>query len=131
MPIKSDKQSKTAQFAMTSLDKEILERSHYNIDLWASGYFDGQVFPWQQQFYHRPQKHKMLIAGIRSGKSRLASMGFLHYAQYHPYARLLNTSISSEQAKIVFTNCLEYCNAPVSNTGSSMCSPAPTPRSAW
>lgn len=114
MPSVSSTKSKIVakNFSMTSLDKEILPRAQNNIDLWLRGYFDGQAFPYQQQFYHRPQKNKLLVAGIRTGKSRLASFGFLHYAQYHPFSRLLNTSISSEQAKIVFQNCLEYCNAP-------------------
>jgi hypothetical protein len=106
------KLKKTTSFAMNSLDKEILTRCQYDIDLWAKGYFDGQMFRYQQEFYHRPQKNKLLIAGIRTGKSHVVSRGFLHYAQYHPYSRLLNTSISSEQAKIVFQNCLQICNAP-------------------
>jgi hypothetical protein len=112
MPSTSAAKQKSKMFAMTALDKEILPRAVNNIDLWAQGYFDGQVLPYQRQFYHRPQKSKLLVAGIRTGKSRIVSMGFLHHAQYHPYSRLLNTSISSEQAKIVYQNCLEYCNAP-------------------
>jgi hypothetical protein len=114
MPSVSSVKSKVVakNFSMTSLDKEILPRAVNNIDLWLNGYFDGQAFPYQRHFYHRPQKNKLCVAGIRTGKSRLASFGFLHYAQYHPFSRLLNTSISSEQAKIVFQNCLEYCNAP-------------------
>jgi hypothetical protein len=104
--------TKRKAFAMTALDKEILTRCPNNIDLWAQGYFDGRLFRYQQEFYHRPQKNKLLIAGIRTGKSHLVGKGFLHYAQYHPYSRLLNTSISSEQAKIVYQTCLEFCNAP-------------------
>src|SRR5260221_1555519 len=106
------KYEKPTTFHMTALDKEILERCEYNIDLWAAGYFDGQAFPWQRHFYHAPQKDKLLVAGIRSGKSRLISMGFLHRAQYHSHSRMLNTSISSEQAKIVYQNCLEMCSMP-------------------
>ena len=97
---------------MNTLDKEILTRCQFDIDLWARGYFDGQLLRYQQEFYHRPQKNKLLIAGIRTGKSHVVSRGFLHYGQYHPYSRMLNTSISSEQAKIVFQNCLQICNAP-------------------
>lgn len=103
---------KNTQFAMTALDREILEHAQFDLDLWLSGYFDGQCFPYQQYFYHAPQKDKLLVAGIRTGKSRLVSMGFLHFGQFHPGARILNTSISSEQAKIVYTNCLEYCHSP-------------------
>ena len=103
---------KTILRGLGDRDREILTRCSNDIGLWVKGYFNGQVFPYQRYFYHAPQKDKLLIAGIRTGKSRLVSMGFLHFAQYHPYSRLLNTSISSEQAKIVFTNCLEYCNHP-------------------
>lgn len=99
-------------FHLTALDKEILAHCQYDLDLWVRGYFDGQAFPYQRYFYHAPQKDKLLVAGIRTGKSRLVSMGFLHFAQYHAHARLLNTSISSEQAKIVYQNCLEYCSHP-------------------
>ena len=100
------------QFALTSLDKEILTHCEYDIGLWMTGYFDGVVFPYQQYFYHAPQRDKMLVAAIRTGKSELASFGFLHYMQFHPGSQLLNTSISSEQAKIVYNNCLRYCSAP-------------------
>lgn len=109
MPRKYDKPT---QFQVTPLDHEIMSRSRYDIDLWAKGYFDGQVFPYQRYFYHAPQKDKLLIAGIRTGKSFLASLGFMHYAQFNPYSRLLNTSISSEQAKIVYQNCLRFCARP-------------------
>ena len=108
----SQKFNKVSQFALTSLDKVILENCRYNIDLWLKGYFDGQAFPYQRYFYHAPQKDKLLVAGIRTGKSRVVSMGFVHFAQFHQGVRLLNTSISSEQAKIVYQNCLEYCNHP-------------------
>lgn len=103
---------KNTQFALTALDKEILTYCRDDIDLWMKGYFDGQLFPYQQYFYHAPQKDKMLIAGIRTGKSHLAGAGSLHFCQFHPAARFLNTSISSEQAKIVYAKCLEFCNMP-------------------
>jgi hypothetical protein len=99
-------------FRRTSLDNEILPRCAYDIDLWARGYFGVSLFPYQRHFYHRPQKDKLLVAGIRTGKSEVASLGFLHLAQYNPSSRLLNTSISSEQAKIVFTKCVERTKHP-------------------
>ena len=109
MPRKYDKPS---QFRLTPLDKEILPRCEGDIDLWAKGYFGGQMFPYQSYFYHAPQKQKTLIAGIRTGKSKLVGRGALHHCQYNAYSRFLNTSISSEQAKIVYNNCLEDCNHP-------------------
>ncbi len=109
MPKKFDRPT---SFAMTALDKAILENCEYDLNLWMAGYFDGQAFPWQSYFYHAPQKDKCLVASIRVGKSRLVAMGFLHFAQYHPYCQLLNTSISSEQSKIVYRTCLELCSMP-------------------
>src|SRR5260221_10009061 len=106
MPRKFDKQT---QFHLTPLDKEILTRPRYDIDLWAKGYFDGQLFPYQRYFYHAPQKDKLLIAGIRTGKSTLLGLGALHDGQFNAGSRYLNTSISSEQAKIVYQKCMEYC----------------------
>jgi hypothetical protein len=103
---------KATQFAMTALDREILTYGGDDIDLWSKGYFDCGLFDYQSYFYHAPQKNKMLVASIRVGKSFLAGKGGLHKMQFNPGARFLNTSISSEQAKIVYTHCLEMCNAP-------------------
>ncbi|HEY7419350.1 MAG TPA: hypothetical protein VH593_29470, partial [Ktedonobacteraceae bacterium] len=73
-----------------------------DISLWAKLYFDLDIFPWQNYFYHYPCNDKMVIAGIRTGKSKGASLFMLHLAQFNPGIRILNTSISSEQAKIVY-----------------------------
>lgn len=100
------------QFRLTALDRAILPACADDIDLWTRGYFGTSMFRYQRNFYHRPQLDKMLIASIRVGKSELAALGFLHLAQYNPYSRLLNTSISSEQAKIVFTKAVERCHHP-------------------
>lgn len=105
------KYDKPTQFAMNALDREILTYAGDDIDLWSRGYFDQGLLPYQCYFYHAPQKDKMLIAGIRTGKSFLAARGALHLMQFNPGSRFLNTSISSEQAKIVYNNCLEMCNA--------------------
>ena len=106
------KVTKLTQFRLSGLDKEILARCRDDIALWVHGYFDEPFFPYQEYFYHAPQHDKLLIAGIRTGKSHLVSRGFMHLAQFNAGARLLNTSISSEQAKIVFNKCLEMCNHP-------------------
>jgi hypothetical protein len=103
---------KASQFTLTALDKEILTYARYDIDLWAQGYFDETLFPFQRYFYHAPQKDKLLIAGIRTGKSHFAARGAMHMMQFNPGSRFLNTSISSEQAKIVYQACLQLCNAP-------------------
>lgn len=80
-----------------------------DIGLWSKLYFDTELFPWQRYFWHAPQKDRMVIAGIRSGKSFSAAVGLLHFMFYHPHSRVLNTSISSEQAKIVYQSMLELC----------------------
>lgn len=105
------KYDKPTQFALTALDREILTYGKDDIDLWSRGYFDQGLFPYQQYFYHAPQKDKMLAASIRVGKSFLAAKGGLHKCQFNPGAIFLNTSISSEQAKIVYNNCLSMCGA--------------------
>lgn len=100
----------TATFHLTKLDRLALDPQQGALDdigWWGKMYFDAEIFPWQKYFYHAPQKDKMVVAGIRVGKSKGTSFFFLHYGQFHPGARLLNTSISSEQAKIVYTNMLE------------------------
>ena len=96
---------KLKSFHMTPLDREMLDpdRGGLNdITWWYKAYFDGTLYPWQHYFYHHPAKDKMVVAGIRSGKSFVAAVGLTHTAFYHPFSRILNTSISSEQAKIVF-----------------------------
>ncbi len=80
---------------------------YHALNWWAKLYFDGEAYPWQSYFYHYPCKDKMVIAGIRTGKTRAAAMGFGHTAMYHPYTKLLNTSTSSEQAKLVYHAVLE------------------------
>ena len=104
---------KTKSFHLTSLDRELLDPEHgglSDISWWYQAYFDGELYPWHHYFYHHPAKDKLVVAGIRSGKSYGAAVGLLHFPFYHPYARCLNTSISSEQAKIVFHTMLDLCS---------------------
>ena len=104
---------KTKSFHLSSLDRELLDPDHgglQDISWWYKAYFDGELYPWQHYFYHHPAKDKLVVAGIRSGKSYGAAVGLLHFPFYHPYARCLNTSISSEQAKIVFHTMLDLCS---------------------
>jgi hypothetical protein len=60
---------------------------------WAKLYFDGTVFPWQSYFYHYPCNDKMVIAGIRTGKTQLAGFGFAHKGMYHSAIKMFNVSI--------------------------------------
>lgn len=97
------------RFQLYSWERAALEAGATNIAVWAKAYFDVDLFPWQQYFYHYPVKDKMGIAGIRVGKSFLAAMAALHFCHYHEYGAFLNTSITTEQAKIVYHTCLTYC----------------------
>jgi hypothetical protein len=121
---------KKSSFYLTPLDKQIFDPetgAFDDITLWAKLYFDIDVFPWQSYFYHYPCNDKMVVAGIRTGKSKGASLFMLHLAQFNPGVRILNTSISSEQAKIVYHDMLEVITTIASSTGSSVSRRAPIP----
>lgn len=98
-------------FQLSVVDREAFHPDHPAIDditWWQQLYFPHlRIFDWQHYFYHYPCKDKMVVAGIRVGKSMGATLGMLHHAQFHPYCRILNTSISSEQAKIVYYNMMD------------------------
>lgn len=99
-------------FRLTEADRKILEIAPQDPQLWAKWYFDIDLQPWQEYFLLAPQTDKLVVAGIRTGKSFISALGFLWFGQLHPQARILNTSISSEQANIVFQNCLTFCENP-------------------
>lgn len=101
---------KSKQFKLTTLDRQALDPANgvdRDIDLWCQLYLNQHMFPWQRYFYHHPARNKMCVAGIRVGKSAGIARMFCHYGMYHPNTRLLNTSISSEQAKIVYSTMME------------------------
>lgn len=99
-------------FRLSSTDREILEKTANDFSLFSQWFFDIDPIPWQTWFYHKPQKRKILIAGIRSGKTYTISLGFPHYALFNPYCRIANASISADQAKIVFFNVLDLVSRP-------------------
>lgn len=99
-------------FKLKNYDKPLIQASFENINTWTQGYFDIELFPWQQYFFHYPTKDKMGIAGIRVGKSFLAGIGALWFGQTHPNSNYLNACISAEQAKIVYHTCVELANMP-------------------
>src|SRR5215472_15059307 len=108
MPV--DPFKKRSRFLFSPADKLALDpdKGCYNdIGFWGKLSFDVDVFPWQQYFYHHPAHDKLCIAGIRVGKSKGAAFFLLHHAQFHPDSVLINTSLSSEQAKIVYYNLME------------------------
>lgn len=55
---------KRARFVMTATDKQAFDEEYpalYDINWWAKLYFDCEIFPWQQYFYHHPAKDKMVV----------------------------------------------------------------------
>lgn len=60
---------KANEFRLNSADRKIIEAGVGDLSLFTQYYFDGWTpLPYQYQFYHAPQKDKLIIAGIRSGK---------------------------------------------------------------
>lgn len=104
------KKSLRVEYNFTEVDKQILTATRDDITLFSEHYFGIEPIPWQHFFYHAPQLQKIAIAGIRAGKTFGASLGFLHYAAFHPWSRIANASISLDQAKIVFYSALELAS---------------------
>jgi hypothetical protein len=101
---------KSAPFKLTALDRVALDPETgalNDIGFWAKHYFDARVFDWQQYFSHHPAKDKLVVAGIRTGKPKGASVGLAHSMWTHPGCRVLGTSLSSERAKIVYNDTLD------------------------
>lgn len=100
-------------FRLTSGDRKMLEVATDDLTLFCQYYFDGWTpLPYQHAFYHAKQKNKLLLAGIRSGKTKGVSAGFLHYGLFHPGSRLANASISADQAMIVFNDVVDFASRP-------------------
>ena len=104
------KQIERKEYSFTDADRKILVATVDDITLFCQHFFEQEPMPWQHFFYHAPQKRKIVVAGIRSGKTFGAALGFLHYATFHPYARIANASISLDQAKIVFYTALDLAS---------------------
>lgn len=104
---------KILPFKLKETDRELLTAARENITLFTQWYFDGWTpIPWQHEFVHAPQKRKMVVAGIRSGKTKIAAAGFLHYMFFNPGCRIANASISADQANIVYYDCLDFAQRP-------------------
>lgn len=104
------KQVERIPYVLTDIDKQILAATSNDITLFSEHYFDIEPMPWQHAFYHAPQKQKIVVAGIRSGKTFCVSLGFLHFATFNPYSRIANASLSLDQAKIVFYSALDLAS---------------------
>lgn len=98
---------KSASFALKDYDKAFLRDGPDDFFAWCRFYFqDWEPFPYQEYFYTAPQKDKLLIAGIRTGKTAGVAAAFLHYAWRNPGRRLANASLSADQANVVYNECL-------------------------
>ena len=99
--------AKLGSFKLTPADRFILSdvgpRRH---DLFAQHYFNASLFEWQQYFLSYPCKNKLVVAGIRTGKSFVAAFGLLHFAYWNPGSRVLNVCITADQAQIIFNDIL-------------------------
>ena len=73
-------------------------------DLFAKHYFNVDLLPWQQYFLSYPTKNKLIVAGIRSGKSFVAAYALLNFAYWNPGSRVLNVCITADQSQIIFND---------------------------
>lgn len=103
---------KPAPFRMRETDKLVYANALDDLGIFTEYYFDWEPFGWQQQFYHAPQQDKLVVAGVRSGKTKVVAAGFLHFMLYHPNCRIANASISADQATIVYYDCLDFAMRP-------------------
>lgn len=103
---------KGKSFKLTAADRLILNdvgpRQH---QLFASHYFDVDLFPWQQYYLQYPCKNKLIVAGIRTGKSFIAAFQLLHFAYWNPGSRLLNVCITADQAQIIFQDIVNLASS--------------------
>ena len=103
---------KKQSIKLSQADELVYQVAWNDITTFTQYYFDWTPFPWQHQFYHAPQKDKLVVAGVRSGKTAIVSAGFIHYMLYNPNSRIANASISADQANIVFYQCLDFVSRP-------------------
>ena len=104
---------KAQPFRLTSGDRKMLEVAGDDLTLFCQYYFNGWTpLAYQHAFYHAPQRNKLLLAGIRAGKTKGVAAGFLHYGVFHPESRLANASISADQAQIVFNDVVDFASRP-------------------
>lgn len=105
--------TKTLPFKMRAADRVMLDHGPDDLTAFTQWYFDGWTpLPYQQRWYHAPQKNKLLVSAIRTGKTKGVAAGMLHYAFYNEGVRLANASISADQASIVYTDAITFASSP-------------------
>lgn len=109
--------TKRTAFHFTPVDRTALDPDSgawNDIGLWYRLYTDRELFDWQKYFYHRvsstgkPIKDKLCVSAIRTGKTFGLGKWYAHYGMFHPNRLILNTSISTEQAKLVFYDLRDF-----------------------
>jgi hypothetical protein len=88
------------------VDEKAIELGLQSFRLWANHFTEWDPKPYQEYFVCHPARDKLWQAGIRSGKSCTAAEGHLYAGFYRPGGRGINTSISLDQSRIVFNECL-------------------------
>lgn len=102
----------TRAFKLTAADRFVLnEVGPYEHQVFAKHYFGVDLFPWQQYYLQYPVKNKLVVAGIRTGKSFLAAFMLLHFAYWNPGSRVLNVCITADQAQIIFQDIVNLANS--------------------
>jgi hypothetical protein len=96
---------KPKPFKLLPADRTILnDIGPQRHDIFAKHYFDVELFPWQQYYLAYPCKNKLVVAGIRTGKSFVAAYELLNFAFWNPGSRVLNVCITADQAQIIFND---------------------------
>jgi hypothetical protein len=103
---------KKLEFRLNASDRFVLnEVGPQNHIVFAQHYFDVGLFPWQNYFLSYPCKNKLVVAGIRTGKSFVAAFQLLEFAYWNPGSRVLNVCITADQANIIFQDIITLANS--------------------
>jgi hypothetical protein len=100
-------------FQLTTTDRFVLNNvASTRNDLFAQIYFDVKLFEWQQYFMAYPAKNKLVVAGIRTGKSFGVACMLLIFAYWNAGSRLLNVCITADQSLIIFNDIMTLAQSP-------------------
>jgi hypothetical protein len=83
-----------------------------NYRVFAQHYFGITLSNWQDYFLSYPAKNKLVVAGIRAGKSLAAAVMLPHFAFWNPGSRVLNVCITADQSQIIFQDIVNFVSSP-------------------
>lgn len=92
-------------------DRQVLPlalRQNGGFHLACQWYLNFAPLPYQYAWHHAPIPNSTLLAGIASGKTRIASASCLIDCLTLPYFQCLNTSVTAKQAALAFDMFMEY-----------------------